>query len=211
MVQLSCPDASRWEDLLADSAPDAAELEAHLAACPRCRSTLDDVAVGSSGWLRDAGRLAAETDRDPEMTRTLHRLRDALVDDHSGPPIPLDFLTPSDQPGTLGTLGRYQVLEVIGRGAMGIVLKALDPDLLRPVALKVMAPYLAPSGTARERFKREARAAAAVSHDHIVTIHAVEEANGMPYLVMEYISGISLQARIDRDGPLPPRDIARIG
>jgi hypothetical protein len=211
MVQLSCPDTSRWEALLADSAPDAAELEAHLAACPRCRSTLDDLAVGSSGWLRDAGRLAAETDRDPEMTKTLHRLRDALADDHSGPPIPLDFLTPSDQPGILGTLGRYQVLEVIGRGAMGIVLKALDPDLLRPVALKVMAPYLAPSGTARERFKREARAAAAVSHDHIVTIHAVEEGNGLPYLVMEYISGISLQARIDRDGPLPPRDIARIG
>ncbi|HKB01321.1 MAG TPA: protein kinase, partial [Gemmataceae bacterium] len=124
---------------------------------------------------------------------------------------PLDFLTPSDQPGILGTLGRYQVLEVIGRGAMGIVLKALDPDLLRPVAVKVLAPYLAPSGTARERFKREARAAAAVSHDHVVTIHAVEEANGLPFFVMEYVTGVSLQGRLDRDGPLPPRDIARIG
>jgi Protein kinase domain len=75
----------------------------------------------------------------------------------------------------------------------------------------VLAPYLAPSGTARQRFKREARAAAAVSHDHIVTIHAVDEANGLPFFVMEYVTGVSLQSRLDRDGPLPPRDIARIG
>ena len=57
-----------------------------------------------------------------------------------------------------------------------------------------MAPYLAASGTARQRFLREARAAAAVSHDHIVTIHAVEAGEALPYLVMEYITGISLQA-----------------
>ena len=76
-------------------------------------AVLDDLAVGSSGWLRDASRLAASTDHDPDMTRTLHRLRDYCPDDdHAVPPIPLDFLTPSDQPGVLGTLGRYQVLEV---------------------------------------------------------------------------------------------------
>jgi serine/threonine protein kinase len=211
MIQTRCPDAARLRALITDpDLPDYADLESHLAHCTRCQARLDEIAVGSSGWLRDAGRLAASTAKDPEMTRTLHRLRDYLPDDAHGPPIPLDFLTPSNQPGLLGTLGRYQVLEVIGRGAMGIVLKAIDPDLLRPVAIKVMAPYLASSGTARARFLREARAAAAVSHDHIVTIHAVEPGD-LPYLVMEFVSGISLQARLDRDGPLPPRDIARIG
>jgi Protein kinase domain len=213
MVQLTCPDASRWEALLADSAAldEATELEAHLSSCSRCRTVLDDVAVGSSGWLRDAGRLATSADRDPALTRTLHRLHDSAVeDDHTVPPIPLDFLSPSEQPGILGTLGRYQVLAVLGRGAFGIVLKALDPDLLRPVAIKVLAPYLASSGTARQRFLREARAAAAVSHDHVVKIHNIEPA-ALPYLVMEYVTGVSLQARLDRDGPLPPRDIARIG
>ena len=180
MVQLTCPDASRWEALLADatSRDEATELEAHLVVVLALPDVLDDLAVGSSGWLRDAGRLAAATDHDPALTRTLHRLQDTPVDDdHAVPPIPLDFLTPSDQPGVLGTLGRYQVLAVLGRGAFGIVLKALDPDLLRPVAIKVLAPYLAPSGTARQRFLREARAAAAVSHDHVVTIHAVEPAD----------------------------------
>ena len=88
----------------------------------------------------------------------------------------LDFLDPSDKPGSLGRLGHYEVLEVVGRGGMGVVLKAFDENLHRVVAIKVMAPQLAASATARQRFTREARAAAAVTHDHVVTIHAVEEA-----------------------------------
>ncbi len=213
MIQTrTCPDVSRWQALLADSdASDSAELEAHLEGCSRCQHVLDDLAVGSSGWLRDANRLAAKPVDDAEMTRTLHRVREQLHDAQLDLPIALDFLSSSDQPGVIGTLGRYQVLEVLGRGAFGIVLKALDPDLLRPVAIKVLAPYLAPSGTARQRFLREARAAAAVSQDHIVTIHAVEAGEALPYIVMEYVTGISLQQRLDRDGPLAPAEIARIG
>ncbi len=123
----------------------------------------------------------------------------------------LDFLEPSDKPGALGRLGHYEVLEVIGRGGMGIVLRAFDGKLLRVVAIKVMAAQLATSGTARKRFTREAQAAAAVTHDHIVTIHAVEEANGVPHLVMQFVSGMSLQQRLDRSGPLEVREIVRIG
>src|SRR5207245_1774148 len=76
---------------------------------------------------------------------------------------------------------------------------------------KVMAAQLATSANARKRFTREAQAAAAVSHDHLVTIHAVEEANGLPYLVMQYVSGMSLQERLDRGGPLQLVEIVRIG
>src|SRR5688572_15103194 len=108
-----CPDPCRWQALLVDPDPaDSAELEAHLVGCSRCRTVLDELAVGESGWLRDAARLVSSTADDPEMTRTLHRLRDYWPDDAHGPPIPLDFLTPTDQPGLLGTLGRYQVLEL---------------------------------------------------------------------------------------------------
>jgi WD40 repeat protein len=123
----------------------------------------------------------------------------------------LDFLTPSDMPGSLGRLGHYDIQEVIGTGGMGIVLKAFDEKLHRVVAIKVMAAQLATSATARQRFAREAQAAAAVSHDNVVTIHAVEEADSLPYLVMQYVSGLSLQQRLDRDGPLDLPEILRIG
>ena len=99
---------------------------------------------------------------------------------------------------------------MIGRGGMGLVLKAFDRSLHRMVALKVLAPPVALGGTARQRFIREARAAAAVSHDHVVAIYAVDE-GPVPYLVMPCIDGISLEEKIRRDGPLGLKEILRIG
>jgi serine/threonine-protein kinase len=124
---------------------------------------------------------------------------------------PLDFLEPPRTPGHLGRLGHYEVIEVVGRGGMGIVLKAFDEVLHRSVAIKVLSPHLAASGTARRRFIREAQASAAVVNDHLITIHAVAETRGLPYLVMPLIVGESLQERLDRGGPLESREILRIG
>src|SRR5262245_1966977 len=124
--------------------------------------------------------------------------------------IPLDFLSPDEDAGALGRLGPYTVTGIIGRGGMGVVLKARDAKLNRVVAVKVLAPELASNPTARQRFVREAQAAAAVVHPHVVTIHAVDEER-LPYLVMEYIDGQSLQAKIDRDGHLQLKEILRIG
>ena len=125
--------------------------------------------------------------------------------------LPLDFLTPPSKTGLLGRLDHYEVLEVIGHGGMGIVLRGFDEKLHRVVAIKVMAAQLAMSAAARRRFIREAQAAAAVCHDHIVTIYAVEESNGLPYLVMHYVPGMSLQDRLDSAGPLQLAEILRIG
>jgi WD40 repeat protein len=123
----------------------------------------------------------------------------------------LDFLVPPQKAGSVGRLGHYEVSEVIGRGGMGVVLKAFDDKLHRVVAIKVMAPQLATSATARCRFVREAQAAAAVRNEHVIDIHAVEEANGLPYLVMEYVCGVSLQDRLSRAGSLELKEILRIG
>ncbi|HEV3257931.1 MAG TPA: serine/threonine-protein kinase, partial [Gemmataceae bacterium] len=123
----------------------------------------------------------------------------------------LDFLAPSGKPGSLGRLDHYEVLAVVGGGGMGIVLKAFDEVLQRVVAIKVMAPQLAITASARKRFMREAQAAAAIRDEHVIDIHAVDEANGLPYLVMEFVNGISLQDRLDRDGPLELKEILRIG
>lgn len=123
----------------------------------------------------------------------------------------LEFLDPTDKPGCLGTLSQYEVVEVIGRGGMGLVLRAYDTKLSRVVAIKVMAPELAANPMAVKRFLREARAAAAVSHDHVVTIHAIEEDRRPPFIVMEFVDGQSLQQKIDCDGTLELKEILRIG
>jgi len=122
----------------------------------------------------------------------------------------LAFLAPSDKPDSLGRLGHYEILEVIGRGGMGIVLRAFDEKLHRVVAIKVMSPELAATSPPRKRFLREARSAAQVRHEHVVDIHAVEE-QPIPYLLMEYVSGETLQQKLDRVGPLEASEIRRIG
>jgi WD40 repeat protein len=121
------------------------------------------------------------------------------------------LLGPSQRPGALGRLGHYEVLERVGSGGMGVVYKAFDDKLQRVVAIKVMTAALASSATARRRFTREARAAAAVRNEHVIDIHAVEEAGALPYMVMEYVSGRSLQERLDQSGPLMVGDVLRIG
>ncbi len=123
----------------------------------------------------------------------------------------LSFLTPSSEPGSLGRLDHYEVLEVVGKGGTGVVLRARDAKLERAVALKVLAAPLAASGTARQRFAREARAAAAVRDEHVVAIHAVRDDAPLPYLVMEYIDGCNLEALLRKGGPLGVREVLRIG
>src|SRR5262245_32411629 len=123
----------------------------------------------------------------------------------------LKYLAPPAEPGHLGRLDQYEIHSLLGRGGFGMVVKGFDAQLRRPVASKLLAPQFASNGTARRRFVREAQAAAAVVHDHVVAIHAVRSTGPVPYLVMQYIDGASLQQRIDMDGPLPVREVVRIG
>src|SRR5262249_26516785 len=108
--------------------------------------------------------------------------------------VDLSFLVAPTESGSLGRLDHYDVLEVVGRGGMGVVLRARDPKLLRTVAIKILAAPLASSGSARQRFAREARAAAAIRDDHVIDIHAVCDDAPVPYLVMEFIDGCNLEA-----------------
>src|ERR1043166_874021 len=93
---------------------------------------------------------------------------------------------------------------------MGVVYLARDVQLDRDVAIKILPPHLARSASARERFVREARMAAGLSHPHIVPIHRVGEAGGFVFFVMSYVEGEALGERIRPRGPLPPADAARV-
>jgi WD40 repeat protein/serine/threonine protein kinase len=123
----------------------------------------------------------------------------------------LASLAPGREPDVLGRLDHYDVLEVIGRGATGVVLKARDTKLQRIIAIKMLAPRLAASTAARARFVREAQAAAAVRNDNVVAIHAVSDEGRAPYLVMEYIHGTTLEARVKEVGPLELKETLRVG
>ena len=111
----------------------------------------------------------------------------------------------------LGWLAHYRVRRLIGSGGMGLVFLAEDTQLLRPVALKVIRPELASSPEAAARFVREARSAAAIKHDHIVTVYQVGEAQGVAFLAMEYLQGISLQHWLERGRTASIDQVLRIG
>jgi WD40 repeat protein/serine/threonine protein kinase len=121
----------------------------------------------------------------------------------------------ADDPGSDGVqldmLGPYRIVSLLGAGGMGVVLQAIDERLGRQVALKVLRSSLAHDASAQERFLREARAAAALEHDHIVTIYHVGEDRGIPFLAMPLLSGTSLETRLHQAEPLPITEILRIG
>lgn len=115
-------------------------------------------------------------------------------------------LKPPQEPGCCGSLGHYDIECYLGHGAFGIVVRAFDTKLHRTVAIKVLHPELAATSPPRRRFLREARTAAALQHENVVRILAVEE-DPLPFLVMEYIEGRSLQQVLDSQGPLSPHDV----
>lgn len=186
----------------------------HVEACAACQQRLTGLA-GDANWWSDAHSLLGADGGSRWVLDTSHM--DRQLSSSSGGAADtvresvLKLLETPSHPELLGRLGRYDVERVIGSGGMGVVLKAHDSELNRPIAVKLLAPHLAHVGAARERFAREGRAAAAVVHEHVVAIYNVEPAGPVPYLVMQYVAGRSLQARVDEDGPLSVEEMLRIG
>ncbi len=106
--------------------------------------------------------------------------------------------------------GEYSLVRELGRGGMGVVYLARDVHLDRDVAIKVLPSHLARTAESRQRFVREARTAAGLSHPHVVPIHRVGEAGGFVFFVMSYVEGETLGDRLRTRGPLPPADAARV-
>lgn len=117
------------------------------------------------------------------------------------------ILLPSSDPCYRATFGDYQIIDYIGHGGMGVVLKAFDEQLRRIVAIKLLRNDLADHELAKARFLREARAAAALSHPNIVSVFAVGEHDGSQFIAMEYVDGPSLSQVTRETGPLPAATI----
>src|SRR5262249_18472517 len=114
---------------------------------------------------------------------------------------------PSDKrPRRVARIGKYKVVAHIATGGMGAVYRAIDTALNRQIALKVLPPGTSTKPLALERFRREARNAAKLRHENIVTIYEFDQVNGTYYLAMEFVEGIDLQEYIDRKGKLDPEE-----
>jgi eukaryotic-like serine/threonine-protein kinase len=203
-------------------------LAEHVGACSNCQKRLELLAGGGDDL--PAKLREAESDQPPSesaywhalsaveqevraTTLALHTHQSSADDTLPTDDRTLDFLLPSNEPGKLGRLGPFEIIREVGRGGMGVVLHAYDPCLQRDVAIKVIDPKLANNEVARQRFCREARAAAAVTHDNLVAVHQVDEdeESGLPYLVMQLVHGESLEQRLKRVGSLGVSEVARIG
>lgn len=223
-----CPPLSELQRLMHGRCTEArsSALCEHVGACPECQQRLDALTGPEEDLaehLREATRETpaqnsaywrALRDAEDELRRTSFFTSNGLADT----PVPenelkLDFLQPPDKANRLGKLSQFDIVRVVGRGGMGVVLHAYDPSLDRDVAIKVIDPQLANNEVARQRFCREARAAAAVTHDNLVAVHQVneDEPSGLPYLVMQLVNGESLEQRIKRGGKLSAGEVARLG
>ncbi|MFO0810095.1 MAG: serine/threonine-protein kinase [Gemmataceae bacterium] len=124
---------------------------------------------------------------------------------------PADGHTPPPFEATRPQVGQYRFVSKLGEGGMGVVYEALDAGLDRSVALKVLRADLAADPSSRERFLREAKAAAAVRHDNVVTIYQVGEAEGVPFLAMELLRGMPLDRYLTLQKPVSFSQAARVG
>ncbi len=204
-----CPDTLKLQTLLeSDSNEDADGLHTHLETCETCRHTLESLAGDTTVWENTSIGLGETVRGEPRLRELMERLKEEetrLEEEDI-----LSLLSPSDKPGVLGVLGEYEVHEVIGRGSMAVVFKAMDVRLNRVTALKVLSPRLALSVRANQRFIREAQSTACIQHENVVQMYAVGDSI-RTFLAMEFIAGESVQERLDRVGPLTAEDVARIG
>jgi len=183
------------------SADDEALLNRHLDECEQCSAALEQMA-GGAAWCQEAAALLVKDALDEALPAR---------EEWSDADFTVEHLEPAEEPGMLGRLGGYDVLEIIGRGGMGVVLKGYDHELKRCIAIKVLAPQFAQSSLARKRFTREAQAAASVVHPNVLAIHQVHPNGRLPFLVMPLVAGESLAQRLTVQGRLELKETLRIG
>lgn len=228
-AELGCPELGILQQLSLDqlSPAEAFPIQRHLAHCPFCSATLKELKEAAALITATAARpqsgglqkfyQADLPDRPSRHRQDAAAARDAVRGSAATVMAPLSigpgphgFLAPPQEKDELGRLGNYRILNELGHGGMGLVFLAEDINLRRLVALKVMKPEQACDATFRQRFLQEGQVMASLHHDHLISIYQVDEDRGVPFLAMEYLQGESLEARLQRERPLPVAEIVRL-
>ena len=194
---------------------ETSQFEEHLSTCTTCQDFLVEAAGGASvlsvasALLGSSAELSHWTEPNPG-SKSASSSESSISPSSFSHTVDLSILGPTDDPNYMGRIGNYEVQGIIGRGGMGVVFRALDRALSRNVAIKVLDPSMASIGVARQRFAMEARAMAAISHEHVVPVYTVDEHRGLPYFAMEYVPGGTLESRIRHQGSLDLSSVLQI-
>jgi serine/threonine protein kinase len=201
-----CPDTDELQRLANNqlSAAQAFQLQRHLVRCPPCNAMVEALRDASKTLTTVPAAAAPSMATAPTAHMAAPAPSPAKAADGED-----EFLSPPQGPDELGRLAGYRVLRLLGHGGMGMVFAAEDLHLQRKVALKVMRPRSGEDEENRKRFLREARAAAALEHENIVTVYQAGEERGVLYLAMQLLQGQNLEERIS-NGRLPVADVLRI-
>jgi serine/threonine protein kinase len=189
-VTLEHPNSEQLAAFASGQAPEetATQISLHLAECETCRTVVDAlpqdtllslIRQPASGGLREENETAAANTSRPGVAGNV------------------------EIPPQLADHPRYRVLKLVGAGGMGAVYKAEHRRMERHVALKTINPELMKKPAMVERFQREVKTAARLTHPNIVTAHDADQAGDTHFLVMEYVEGVTLAQRVQQHGPLP--------
>ena len=157
--------------------------------------------------------MATDSNNDPaghEVTERLRRQGDGETLDYGDTAVLDEKMRTRSVPSLPARLGRYRITDTLGEGGMGVVYAAIDEQLERPIAVKVLRPESAADQTARERFWREARLAASVNHPHVCQLYEIGESDGRLFMAMERLEGEPLSERLSR-GAVPLAETVQIG
>ncbi len=210
---MACPSLDQLQRFFGDELceADSSAVVSHVAVCAECQRQMDQMTSSEMPCV------SALTATEPGLRELIDRLRERPIEAWSAMTElsveggSVRFAGPVSELAPLGWLGAYQIEQELGAGTTGQVFAARDSRLGRRVAIKVLRPQWVGHATARSRFEREARAVAAIEDERIVKVFEVGETpEGSPFIVMEFVDGDSLDARLKRDRMLSPRDSAVI-
>jgi serine/threonine protein kinase len=205
-----CPTDDDLQRLLADrlSGDVRTVVEWHIETCASCQRQLDRITQADG--LQLVGSAAPRNNNGPAFLQRLQHEYPATLLQGEALGASIQFPGPATERAPLGTVGDFEIIEELGRGSFGWVFRARERSLNRIVALKILKPEMTVRPDALARFEREARKAS-LKHDHVAAVHRFEKPSGFPpYLVMEYVEGETLEARLRREGNLTPEAAASI-
>ena len=230
----SCPDATTLGEYLLGrlEPPTLDQCESHVATCESCHETLrglnthDTLSEHIAGAFPQSDSLSIESDDSDQVRGLVERLLSqtgfgSLKQSRGAKAFHVDAeiladraaevlrcVSPDENDQTLGSIGSYQLIRLIGAGSTGVVFQAVDLNLDRKVALKVLRPSL--GSVARERFIAEARLAASVEHPNVVKIYQTGQENRLAYIAMQWLPGQTLEAKMSSESCINEADVRQI-